>query len=78
MNYVIAPAKRHVDAWLAQNHIDPSQVVRVTNPDVLDGLDGQVVVVLNPGALSGPAAEAAEKARELGSQGKVTLRTDQT
>jgi hypothetical protein len=35
-------------------------------------------VVLNPSALSGPAAEAAEKARELESQGKVTLRTDQT
>jgi hypothetical protein len=78
MNYVIAPAKRHVDAWLAQNHIDPSQVVRVTNPDTLDTLDGALVVVLNPSALSGPAAEAAEKARELESQGKVTLRTDQT
>lgn len=78
MHYVIAPAKRHVDAWLAQNHIDPSQVKRVTNPDTLDGLDGQVVVLLNPGALTGPAAESAEKARELGAMGKVTLRTDQT
>jgi hypothetical protein len=78
MHYVIAPAKRHVDAWLRQSHIDPSVVTRVTNPDVLDALEGATVVVLNPSGLTGPAAESAEKARELAAQGKVTLRTDQT
>lgn len=78
MHYVIAPASRHVRAWLAQNHIDSSQVTRVTNPDVLDGLEGAVVVVLNPSALTGPNAEAKVKADELAAQGKVTLRTDQT
>jgi hypothetical protein len=79
MNYVIAPERSHMDHWLAEHKgIDPTGVRFVAGPADLDGLDGAVVVVLNAGSLTGPAAELASKAWELAQAGRITIRTDAT